>query len=95
MEHTTLFALLDEYDAVWTAMHEEKKLSSLSNAELTKASSQSFRPLFMQIAEISFKIIEGYQQLLGTHAVPVLNRIDNRLDTAKIREQLAESQISA
>ena len=43
----------------------------------------------MRVADISFKIIEAYQNIMGTHAIPTTTRIDNRLDTKAIRAELA------
>lgn len=85
METKTLLALLDEYDAAWGQLN-----SGSDSASQPNQAKSDFRPLFMRVADISFKIIEAYQQQMGTHAIPVTSRKDNRLDTDAIRTEVAK-----
>ena len=78
MNTKELLILLDEYDAAW---------GSLQGRAANNDS--DFRPLFMRAADISFKIIEAYQKLMGNHMIPTTDRKDNRLDTEAIRSELA------
>ncbi len=88
MDAKTLLILLDEYDNAWKDL-QERNVSSLSPSELSRYNNEGFRPLFLRAADISFKIIENYQLVMGTHMIPTTTRKDNKLDTEAIRSELA------
>ena len=88
MNSKELLILLDEYDAAWQNL-QERNISELTSAERNRYQGDDFRPLFMRAADISFKIIEAYQKVMGTHTIPTTTRKDNRLDTEAIRSELA------
>ncbi len=94
MEQATLYSLLDKYDEAWEAMRQER-ISGLSAQHIKQENSSNFRPLFMRIADLSFQIIEGYQEHKGTHIVPIVDGLENRLDTDAIRTQLATKYADA
>ncbi len=87
MNTKDLLTVLDEYDIAWKKL-QDRNISALTNNECERNKGEDIRSLFMRAAEISFKIIEAYQQLMGTHAIPTTNRRDNRLDTEAIRSEL-------
>lgn len=80
-----ILTLLDEYDAAWNELYGSNDVVAGK-----VQSKENFRPLFLRVADLSFKLIELYQQHKGTHAIPVTARKDNRLDTDAIRTELTK-----